>query len=178
MRTERFTDKMRDALSDAQSLAIGSDHASVEPGHLLSSLIFDKNSSTARILQQAGADVATVQRELDVLLAMYPRIGHNQGQISFSSDLVKVLSKSDVQAQKNGDSYISVGQVVVVLIEEESLRDIVQKANVAPELIKAAIEQKRKGAPVQTEQEEGEKGEALEKYTVDLTELAGQGALG
>ncbi len=177
MRTERFTDKMRDALSDAQSLAIGSDHTSVEPGHVLSSLISDKNSSTARILQQAGADVATLQRELDVLLAMYPRIGHNQGQISFSSDLVKVLSKSDVQAQKNGDSYISVGQVVVVLIEEESLRDVVQKANVAPELIKAAIEQKRKGAPVQTEQEEGEKGEALEKYTVDLTELATQGAL-
>ena len=177
MRTERFTDKMRDALSDAQSLAIGSDHASVEPGHLLSSLIPDKNSSTARILQQAGADVATVQRELGGLLGMYPRIGHNQGQISFSSDLVRVLSKSDVQAQKNGDSYISVGQVVVVLIEEESLRDIVQKANVAPELIKAAIEQKRKGAPVQTEQEDGELGEALEKYTVDLTELATQGAL-
>ena len=44
-------------------------------------------------------------------------------------------------------------------------------------MIKAAIEQKRRGASVQTEQEEGEKGEALEKYTVDLTELATRGSL-
>ncbi len=168
---------MKDALSDAQSLAIGSDHASVEPGHVLSSLIADKNSSTVGILQQAGADVGAIRDQLEVLLRTYPRIGHNQGQISFSSDLVRVLSKSDVQARKSGDAYISVDQVLGVLIEEQALRDILLKVDVAPELIKAAIEQKRKGASVQTEQEEGEKGEALEKYTVDLTELATRGSL-
>ena len=177
MRTEKFTDKMKDALSDAQSLAIGSDHASVEPGHVLSSLIADKNSSTVGILQQAGADVGAIRDQLEVLLRTYPIIGHNQGQISFSSDLVRVLSKSDVQARKSGDAYISVDQVLGVLIEEQALRDILLKVDVAPELIKAAIEQKRRGASVQTEQEEGEKGEALEKYTVDLTELATRGSL-
>ena len=168
---------MKDALSDAQSLAIGSDHASVEPGHVLSSLIADKNSSTVGILQQAGADVGAIRDQLEVLLGTYPRIGHNQGQISFSSDLVRVLSKSDVQARKSGDAYISVDQVLGVLIEEQALRDMLLKVDVAPELIKAAIEQKRRGASVQTEQEEGEKGEALEKYTVDLTELATRGSL-
>ena len=177
MRTEKFTDKMKDALSDAQSLALGSDHASVEPGHVLSSLIADKNSSTVGILQQAGADVVAIRDQLEVLLGTYPRIGHNQGQISFSSDLVRVLSKSDVQARKSGDAYISVDQVLGVLIGEQALRDVLLKGDVAPELIKAAIEQKRKGASVQTEQEEGEKGEALEKYTVDLTELATRGSL-
>ena len=170
MRTEKFTNKMKDALSDAQSLAIGSDHASVEPGHVLSSLIADKNSSTVGILQQAGADVGAIRDQLEVLLRTYPRIGHNQGQISFSSDSVRVLSKSDVQARKSGDAYISVDQVLGVLIEEQALRDILLKVDVAPELIKAAIEQKRKGASVQTEQEE-EKGEALE-VLIDLTELA------
>ena len=168
---------MKDALSDAQSLAIGSDHASVELGHVLSSLIADKNSSTVGILQQAGADVGAIRDQLEVLLGTYPRIGHNQGQISFSSDLVRVLSKSDVQARKSGDAYISVDQVLGVLIEEQALRDVLLKGDVAPELIKAAIEQKRKGTSVQTEQEEGEKGEVLEKYTVDLTELATRGSL-
>jgi len=108
---------MKDALSDAQSFAIGSDHASVEPGHVLSSLIADKNSSTVGILQQAGADVGAIRDQLEVLLRTYPIIGHNQGQISFSSDLVRVLSKSDVQARKSGDAYISVDQVLGVLIE-------------------------------------------------------------
>ena len=74
LRTEKFTDKMKDALSDAQSLAIGSDHASVEPGHVLSSLIADKNSSTAGILQQAGGDVGAIRDRAEGLLERTPEL--------------------------------------------------------------------------------------------------------
>ena len=89
---------MKDALSDAQSLAIGSDHALVEPGHVLGSPIADKNSSTVGILQQAGADVGALRDQLEVLLGTYPRIGVVQNKMYFL--IMKPLNESQLLIMK------------------------------------------------------------------------------
>ena len=176
MRTDKFTDKMKDALSDAQSLAVGLDHASVEPAHLLSCLVSEENSSTNKAIRKAGGDPVSIRSLLDPIISSFPKIGHNVGQAGFSGDLARVLSKSDVRARSANDQYIASDQVLIALLEEDKLANIFVKAGAPPESVAKALEEARNGATVNQEQET-EVGEALEKYTIDLTARAMEGGL-
>ena len=176
MRTDKFTDKMKDALSDAQSLAVGLDHASVEPAHLLSGLLSEENSSINKAIRNVGADPASIKSLLEPIISAFPKIGHNVGQATFSGDLARVLSKSDVRSRSVNDQYIASDQVLITLLQEDNLADVFLKAGAPPESIIRELEEARNGATVNQEQETVV-GEALEKYTIDLTARAIEGAL-
>ena len=176
MRTDKFTDKMKNVLSDAQSLAVGLDHSSVEPVHLMSCLVSEQNSAIDKAVRKAGSDPSSIQSMLEPIISSLPKIGHNTGQAAFSSDLVRVLSKSDVKSRNVDDKYIATDQVLMVLLEESKLADAFVNAGVPPESVISALEEARNGATVNQE-EEAERGEALEKYTVDLTARAMEGSL-
>ena len=176
MRTDKFTDKMKNVLSDAQSLAVGLDHASVEPAHLLSCLVSEQHPAINKAIRKAGSDSSSIQSMLEPIINSFPRIGHNVGQAAFSSDLVRVLSKSDVKSRNVDDKYIATDQVLMALLEESKLAEVFVNAGAPPESVISALEEARSGATVNQE-EETEVGEALEKYAVDLTARALEGSL-
>ena len=107
MRIDRLTSKLQLALSDAQSLALGSDNNFIEPVHLILSLLDQKGGSVRTLLSQTGFNISELREKLNDILSRLPKVEGNDGDIVMSNELGRLLNKADKLAQKKGDSYIS-----------------------------------------------------------------------
>ena len=177
MRLDRLTNQLQTALSDAQSLALGRDHNRIDPFHLFSALISQQGGSIMPLLSKAGFDTAVLRNEVAKQLDDLPRIQHPNGDVQMSPELGRLLNLADKQAQKNGDSYISSENIVLVAMEDgaTNLGKLLLRYGDVTRL-QASINALRGGEKVDNPDAE-ESRQALEKYTVDLTERAEAGKL-
>ena len=177
MRTDKFTSRFQAALSDAQSLAVGKDHQFIEPIHLLSALLEQDSSTVLHLLTATGVNVDVLQNQLNQELASMPQVHGHQGDVQLSSELGRVLNQCDKLAQKRKDKYISSELFVLALVESKNkVGEILRNLGADVKRIEQAIEQVRGGQSVDDPNAEDNR-QALEKYTIDLTERAQQGKL-
>ena len=177
MRLERFTVKFQEALSDAQSLAVGHDNQFIEPVHLMAALVNQEDGSVRPLLALAGSDPQAVKLLVDQAVDKLPRVHGVGGDLQLSPQLGKMLNLSDKLAQKYKDSYISSEMFVLAAMETENdLKRILEQCNLTKEKLLKALETVRAGNQVDSENAESARG-ALAKYTIDLTERAEQGKL-
>ena len=174
MRFEKFTDRLQQALSNAQSLAAGRDHTGIESFHILASLL--QEPSNTSLLQQAGANIATLQQKVEQALADAPTITNPTGDINLTPESVRILNLADSYAQKSGDDYISSEWALQALSEQGASKKIIEAAGTTSKKLRAVIEQIRGGDKVTSNTHEDQR-EALSKYTIDLTERALNGKL-
>jgi ATP-dependent Clp protease ATP-binding subunit ClpB len=107
MRFDKFTTKFQQAVSDAQSLAVGNDQQFIEPQHLLLALLNQDDGSTTSLLQRAGANVGGLKAALAKALERLPRVEGHGGEVSIGRDLTNLLNLTDKEAQKRGDQFIA-----------------------------------------------------------------------
>ena len=107
MRVDKLTTKFQQALSDAQSLAVGHDHTSIEAAHLLSALLSQDDGGTASLLARAGANLEPLKAGLQVAINQLPKVAESSGEVAISRDLNNLLNLTDKHAQKRGDAYIA-----------------------------------------------------------------------
>ena len=178
MRMDKLTTKFQGALADAQSLAVGRDNQYIEPVHLMAALL-DQQGGTARpLLEKAGANVAKLRSELSAALDRLPKVEGSAGEVLLGNDLNRLLNVTDKLAQQRGDQFISSELFVLAACEDRGELGRMLKAcgasRKAP--LEKAIEEVRGGAKVEDAGAE-ENRQALEKYSIDLTERASQGKL-
>jgi ATP-dependent Clp protease ATP-binding subunit ClpB len=177
MRIDRLTSKLQIALSDAQSLAIGRDHNFIEPIHLMSALLQDTSNGLSPVIKKAGGDTAQLKESLEQHLQQLPTISGSDGDVHMSNDMGRLLNRADKAAQKNGDQYISSELVLLAGLEDKGrLGDALRGCGLTPEALLQAIEDIRGGETVQSPEAEDQR-QALDKYTVDLTDKAEAGQL-
>jgi len=177
MARDKLTTKFQAALSDAQSLAVGRDNQFIEPVHLMAALL-DQQGGTARpLLEKAGTNVAKLRSELAGGLERLPKVEGTAGDVGISHDLNKLLNITDKLAQKRGDQFISSELFVLAACEDRGeLGRILKSCGAERQAIEKAIEEVRGGSKVDDAGAE-ENRQALEKYSIDLTERASQGKL-
>src|SRR6202012_1330484 len=177
MRMDKLTTKFQQALADAQSLAVGRDNQYIEPVHLMAALL-DQQGGTARpLLEKAGANVAKLRSELSTALERLPKVEGAGGEVLLGNDLNKLLNLTDKLAQKRGDQFISSELFVLAACEDKGeIGRILKSAGAARSAVETAIDEVRGGAKVEDAGAE-ENRQALEKYSIDLTERATQGKL-
>ncbi len=177
MRMDKLTNQLQSALADAQSLALGKDHNFIEPVHLLGALLEQTGGSARPLLQKAGADVVTLRGEVQGAIDALPTVSGTDGDVHVSQDLGRILNVSDKLAQQGGDSYISSELVLLAMLESKNRAgELLKQCGVKPIDLKSAIDQVRGGEAVDNPEAE-ESRQALEKYTIDLTERAEEGKL-
>jgi len=177
MRMDKLTNQLQSALADAQSLALGKDHNFIEPAHLLAALLEQQGGSARPLLQKAGADIAGLGTAVAAAVDALPTVSGSSGDISISNDLGRVLNVTDKLAQQSGDAYISSELVLLAMLESKtSAGEVLKSHGVTPAALKTAIDDVRGGEAVNDPQAE-ESRQALDKYTIDLTERAEQGKL-
>ena len=176
MRFEKLTHQLQAALGDAQSLALGLDHSLVEPVHLLSALLSQKDGSVKLILTRAGYDVTGLKHFLDDNLNSLAKILQPTGEINASPSLVKLINLSDRMAQKRGDKYISSEVMLLTFLNDSSFLGSSLRRFGDRSKAEATIELIRGGEAVEDADIE-QKREALDRYTSDLTALALSGKL-
>ena len=174
---DKLTSKLQLALADAQSLATGLDHQMIEPVHVMVALLDQEGGAARHLLNKAGVRVNPLRSQLGERLDSLPRVSGAEGEISLSNDLIKVLNLSDKLAQKRGDQYIASEIFVLAALDlKGALADILKRSGANREALEKAIDDMRGGEQVVDPNAE-ENRQALEKYTIDLTELAEQSKL-
>ncbi|MEM7100350.1 MAG: ATP-dependent chaperone ClpB [Pseudomonadota bacterium] len=176
MQAEKFTSRVRAALSDAQSLVLDRAHARMEPAHLLTVLLENADPSVTELLALAGAGRTELSALVSQVLDSLPTLSNTPAEVSVSPGLGKVLAKADRAASAAGDQFIAVDRILSALAQDEELGTLFQKAGTSPEKLNQALEHLRDGEVVQSENMEDNQN-ALSRYTVDLTERALQGKL-
>ena len=177
MRFDKFTTKFQQALSDAQSLAIGHDNQIIEPQHLLLALLNQEDGSTASLLQRAGVNVPPLRKALDAAIDRLPQVEGTGGEVSIGRDLANLLNLTDKEAQKAGDQFIASEMFLLALTGDKGETGrLFKEAGAQRKSLEDAIKAVRGGLNVENQEAEGQR-EALKKYCLDLTERARQGKL-
>ncbi len=177
MRLDRFTVKFQEALSDAQSLAVGHDNQYVEPVHIMSALLSAEDGTVRPLLTLAGSDPQAVKMLCDQAVDKLPKVKGTGGDLQISPQTVRVLNLCDKFAQQNKDAYISSEMFVLAALEGDSeLKRILQQCNLNRDKLLQALQTIRAGQNVNDENAESSRN-ALKKYTIDLTERAEKGKL-
>ncbi|NQW80866.1 MAG: type VI secretion system ATPase TssH, partial [Polaromonas sp.] len=175
MRQDKLTTKFQEALSDAQSLALGNDHGYIEPLHLLSAMLRQEEGPRA-LLQRAGVNMSALQSATDAAVKKLPQV-QGQEKIQISAELGKLLQATEKEAIKRGDQFIAGELFLLALTDSKSDAGKVAQGNgMTRKSLEAAIEVVRGGQTVNNPEAEGQR-EALKKYTMDLTERARMGKL-
>jgi len=177
MRMDKLTSKFQMALADAQSLALGKDNSFIEPEHVMKALLDQQGGSCRPLLNKAGVNISQLRTSLDQALDRLPKVSGTGGDVHISNALNRLLNLTDKIAQQQKDAYISSELfVLAALTEESSLSRILKLAGAEQQSIEKAIKEIRGGESVNDPNAE-EQRQALEKYTLDLTERAEQGKL-
>ena len=177
MRIDRFTNSLQTALQDAQSLALGRDHQYIEAEHLLAAMLKQSGGAVKPMLSQAGANAAALDAAVNDALDKLPRVEGNPGDVHVSQGLARVFNISDKLSQQRGDAYISSELVVLAMLESAtSISKVMKEAGIEKSRLESVIEQLRGGQSVNDASAE-ENRQALDKYTIDLTERAESGKL-
>ncbi|WP_290635442.1 ATP-dependent chaperone ClpB [Aquisalimonas sp.] len=177
MRMDRLTTKFQNALADAQSLAVGRDHQFIEPVHLMVALLDQEGGTVRHLLNQAGVNVNYLRSQLGEAMERLASVEGSDGQVGLSNDIQRLLNQTDKLAQKRKDQYISSELFVLAAVEDKgNLGELLRKAGASKEKLENAIEEVRGGEAVNDPNAEDQR-QALEKYTIDLTERAEQGKL-
>ena len=177
MRLDKFTTKFQEALSDAQSLAIGSDQQFIEPQHLLLALINQDEGGTSSLLARAGVNVPGLRKDLEAAIKRLPQVSGHGGEVSVGRDLGNLFNLTDKEAQKRGDQFIASEMFLLALCEDKNeTARIAKQHGLSRKSLESAIMAVRGGQGVDSQDAEGQR-EALKKYCIDLTERAAQGKL-
>ena len=177
MRMDKLTSKFQTALADAQSLAVGRDHQFIEPVHVMTAMLDQQGSAIRHLLTNAGVNVNSLRSQLGEVMESLPQVQGMAGDVHISQDLGRLLNVTDKLAQQRKDQYISSELFVLAAIDDNGkLGELLRKLGASKTNLEKAIDEIRGGQNVDDPNAE-EQRQALEKYTIDLTERAEQGKL-
>src|SRR3990167_2612240 len=177
MSLDKLTAKFQSALTEAQSLAVRGECNFIEPEHVLKAMLTQEGSGIPALLTKAGVKVSALKNQVDDAIKRMPKVSGVQGEVHVSNTLAKLLNIADKLAEENNDAYIASEFFILALMDSScALQKILIQNGAENSKIKQAIKDMRGGETVQNPNAE-ETREALNKYTLDLTERALQGKL-
>ena len=176
MQFDKLTNTLKDALSEAQSYAVGHDHQMIAPAHVLRALLEDASGPATQIVRLAGGDPQRLRTATEDALSRLPRVEGTPGEVHISNELAKVINVCDKLAQQKGDQYVSSELFLLALFKHKDTADLLAQAGLDESRVEEAISSSRAGENVSSAEDE-EHRQALQKYTLDLTERAAHGEL-
>ena len=175
MNFNNFTIKSQEAIQKAVEITREAGQQAIEPVHLLKGVVQEGDSLVKFIFQKVGANINTVNMQLDREIASLPKVSGSEPYLSRVSN--DVLQKSLDIAKKSGDEYVTLEAMLLAIYDINSpAGTILKDAGLSEKELKAAIEELRKGKKA-TDQSAEESYNALSKYAINLNERARQGKL-
>ncbi|MGB1086018.1 MAG: ATP-dependent chaperone ClpB [Methylophilaceae bacterium] len=177
MRFDKLTTKFQQAFAEAQTLANVNNNTSIESFHLLLALINDAQDDTTSILTAAGSNVHKLKQTITAEIENLPKGRNENGEISISRDLNNLLNITEKNALKHNDSFIAPEMFLLALIDDKNIGGkLLRESGCEKSLIERAVLSVRKHQTVDSQDADGQR-QALDKYTIDLTERASHGKL-
>jgi ATP-dependent Clp protease ATP-binding subunit ClpB len=176
MKFDKFTLKAQEALATAQQIAMAKSHTMMTPLHLLSAVCSEDTGVAIEILKKIGANVGRIKEMVESELGRLPE-GKSTNQLMPDPALGQIVLDAQNRADAMGDEYLSVEHLLISLASVKShAKEILQLNSVTPEQIESALKEIR-GPEQITDQNPEDKYKALERYGIDLLEMARRGKL-
>jgi ATP-dependent Clp protease ATP-binding subunit ClpB len=175
MRLDKLTTKFQEALSEAQTLALGNDHAYIEPSHVLVAML-RQDDGPKSLLERAGVNVHGLQSAAETAMQRLPKV-EGQEQVQVGRDLISLIQAAEKESIKRGDQYIASELFLLALCDNKAeWGKLAREHGLNRKSLEVAVNAVRGGEKVHSAEAEGQR-EALKKYCLDLTERARQGKL-
>jgi ATP-dependent Clp protease ATP-binding subunit ClpB len=178
MNIEKYTERARGFIQNAQQLALSNGHQQFAPLHLLKVLLDDEEGMAAGLIGKAGGNAQLVRAETEAALSKIPKVSGDGSQLYLSRELARVFDTAEKAAQKSGDSFVTVERLLLALVVEKDIDagKILASGGVTPQKLNEAINEIRKGRTADSASAENSY-DALKKYARDLTEAAREGKI-
>ena len=176
---EKFTEKTRSLFQQSQTLAARRNNQSLEPEHLLKTMLDDEDAVTSKLLQSSGGDVNKIIGLVDVAVSKFPEVsGSGASGLRMSNDLMKIADNALKIAEKSGDKYVTVERLIqaMIMCRTSNISEILITSGVSDTNLNASINKMRQGRTADTANAE-DQFDALNKYAKDLTKIAREGKL-
>ena len=177
MDINKLTNQFRQYLSEAQSLAVRSDHSVIEPTHLIKVMVDDQSGSVSQILSQNGVNLSKLTESISKALNNMGTVTNPNGEMTTSQSLIRLLNQTDKLAGQKGDAYLSTELFLLAALNStDEIAKMLKSSGADVELITKAVDKLRGGQSVDNENVESQR-QSLDKYTINLTQLAAEGKL-
>jgi ATP-dependent Clp protease ATP-binding subunit ClpB len=178
MNLQKYSERVRGFLQNAQTYALGEGHPQFTAEHVLKALLDDEQGMAASLIDRAGGDSKIARLANEEALRKLPKSTGGNGQLSLAQPLARIFNAAEDTAKKAGDSFVTVERLLVALAIETTATtaDSLKKAGVSPQSLNQVIDEIRKGRTADSAN--AEQGfDSLKKYARDLTAEAREGRL-
>jgi len=176
MKFDKFTLKAQEALATAQQISMAKSHTVLSPLHLLSAVCSDAGGVVVMILKKIGANVSRLKDMVESELGRLPQ-GSSSVQLMPDPAFNQIVLDAQNRADAMGDEYLSVEHLFTALASVQSdAKEILRLNSITPEQIEGALKEVR-GVGKITDQNPEDKYRALERYGIDLLDMARKGKL-
>jgi len=176
MNLNNFTNKAQEAVVGAQNIASEYSNAEIEPAHLMLSLMRQTDGVVPQVVSKVGARPQALINDLETLLNSRPQVHGGNMQVNFQRSVVDALTRSENEARKMKDDFVSTEHILLALTSHKSLGDMLFRYGIDYDGVLKALAVIRGGQRVTSQDPEGT-FQSLEKYGRDLTATARQGKL-
>ena len=177
MNLEIYSDRAKQAVQSAQSLALSRRHQQLKPEHLLKVLLEERDGLARQLITNAGGRMNGVAADVDLSLNKLPRVEGGNGQIYLAPDTARVFARAEEDAKKAGDQFVTTERLLTALaVDGGEAAKLIKSTGVDPKRLEAAAADMRKGKTADTAGAE-DQYDALKRYARDLTEDARAGKL-
>lgn len=178
MNIDKYTNKLKETIQNAQALAVNNNNQFIMPEHLLAVMFGDENRLISKIIDIAGGNSDLIFEEITKEIERLPKVGGSGfNDVRFANDTIKVLSNAEKLAEKNSDSFITMERVLQSAVETiDRIAAIFKNGGVNLKSLNDAVNKIRAGSKATTDDAENNY-QALEKFTKDITKLARDGKI-
>jgi ATP-dependent Clp protease ATP-binding subunit ClpB len=175
MDLNKFTIKTKEAIQEAQQIALGMDHQAIESGHILKGMLNVDQDVLPFLLKQLNISPLNLEKVVDGIINNYPKV--SGGQVYLSPNAQRILAKAQQEMQAFGDAFVSIELLFYSLLgANDAVAKLLKDNGINNQNLKLAIENLRKGEKVKDHNQDGNY-QALAKYANNLNELAKTGKL-
>ncbi|MEW5686289.1 MAG: ATP-dependent chaperone ClpB [Pseudomonadota bacterium] len=177
MNIDTYSDRAKQAIQSAQSLALARRHQQLAPEHILKVLLEERDGLTRALLQSAGGRPDEVDRAAEAALGRLPKVEGGSGQLYMKPETARVFADAEQGAKAAGDAFVTTERLLIALAKEGGeAANVLKAAGVTPKGLEDAAIAVRKGRTADSASAE-EGYDALKRYARDLTQAAKDGKL-
>ncbi|MFK4058540.1 ATP-dependent chaperone ClpB [Brevundimonas sp. NPDC046655] len=175
MNLDLYSDRAKQAVQSAQSLALARRHQQFAPEHLLKVLLEERDGLARKLIDQAGGDPSAVELVTEGLLKKRPQVEGGSGQLYLDGDTARVFSAAEQASKSAGDAFVTTERLLAAIVKEGgAAAEALKSAGVTPKKLDDAVADMRKGKTADNASAE-DSYDALKRYARDLTEAARDG---
>ncbi|MFC3076724.1 ATP-dependent chaperone ClpB [Phenylobacterium terrae] len=172
MNIDLYSDRAKQAIQSAQSLALARRHQQLGPEHILKVLLEEKDGLSRALIQSAGGRPDEADKAVEALLAKLPKVEGGSGQLYMKPDTARVFVKAEEEAKKAGDAFVTTERLLIAIAQEGGeAATALKSAGATPKGLEEAAQAVRKGRTADSASAE-EGYDALKRYARDLTQAA------